>query len=626
MTLADNRSKRIGYLVVEADSDALLCCQRASEFIFVGLFEDAREALGTLWRGVGLRPSLEGFSLPVAAEVLLQCGVLSGWIGSSQHAPGAQEAAKDLLSEALRIFETLKQQPKISEAQYELGICYWRLGALDEARAILSEALRVAATADFELRAKILIRQTLVEISAHRYLEAWDILREAEPVFEFATDGLKGRWHGQRALVLLQLATSEQRKDYFDRAIIEFTAAIIHYEQAKHERLCGNNLNNLAILFCKLRRYAEAHEHLDRAREIFVRLKDHGNVAQVDETRARVLTAEQRYEEAKKVIAESVGALREGGEQALLADALAVRGVLESRLGAHGRSVATLKEAVETAEYAGALESAGHAALSLIEEHGCERLSQDEVYETYLRADSLLSRTQDAEDVARLRACARIVMSRLADAALPEGFSLPRAVHEYEARFVERALVEEGGSVSRAAWRLGVKHQSLTHILQHRHKGLLSARTPVVPRRRSVIRLSHARERARYETPKAVRPLAILHVEDNRLVADAVRETLELEGWRVQSCADGAHGLRRLESDAHFDLLILDYDLPGVSGLELALRSKQLAHRRDTPVILFSASDHAAEARLVGVDAFLKKPEGLASLVGTIARLLACAD
>ncbi|MCA1816009.1 MAG: response regulator [Acidobacteria bacterium] len=400
----------------------------------------------------------------------------------------------------------------------------------------------------------------------------------------------------------------------------------MHYEQAGHERFCGNSQNNLAFLLYKSGRFAEAHEHLDRAREIFVRLKDPGNVAQVDETRARVLTAEGRFAEAKKVVAGAVAALREGGEQALLADALTVRGIVESRLGAHDESVATLREATDAGEYAGALESAGHAALALLEEHGEARLSADEVYETYRRADSLLSRTQDAEDVARLRACARLVIGRFADVPLPEDFSLPRAVREYEARFVEQALVEESGSVSRAARRLGVKHQSLAHMLQHRHKGLLSARTPVVRRRRSIIRLSHGRDRARYETPPAVRPVAILQVEDNRLVADAVRETLELEGWRVQTCADGANGLRRLESDDHFDLLILDYDLPGVGGLELALRSKQLPHRRDTPVVLFSASDHAAEARLVGVDAFLKKPEGLASLVETITSLLACAD
>jgi CheY-like chemotaxis protein/tetratricopeptide (TPR) repeat protein len=622
MTLADNRPQQIGDLALNADSHALLSCTRAEEFIFVGQYEDAREALGTFWLGVGARPSLEAFSPLVTAEVLLRCGALSGYIGSSQHLAGAQEAAKDLLSEALRIFEIHGQIRKAAEVHYELGICYWRLGALDEAQVVLREALRRLTEADLELRAKILIRQTMVEISAHRYYEAWEMLKQAEPVFEFAGDALKGRWHTQKALVLLQIASAEKQDGYSDRAVIEFTAAIYHLEQAKHERLCGANINNLAFLLYKLGRYTEAHEQLDRARGILARLNDSGVVAQVDETQARVLVAEGRYAEAKIVIAGAVAALREGGEQALLADALTVQGIVQSRLGEHEQSVVTLREAMDAAEYAGALESAGHAALALVEEHGEARLSADEVYETYRRADSLLARTQDAEDIARLRDCARLVMCRFANVALPEGFSLPRAVRAYEARFVEQALIEESGSVSRAARRLGVKHQSLAHMLSHRHKGLLSARTPVVPRRRSIIRLRQTRNRASYETPKAVRPVSILQVEDNVFVAGAVRDTLELEGWRVEVCADGLRGLNRLEGEDHYDLIILDYDLPSIDGLQLAQRARRLPHRRSVPIVMLSASDHKAEARLVGVDAFLKKPDGVSSLVETIRRLL----
>ena len=160
-----------------------------------------------------------------------------------------------------------------------------------------------------------------------------------------------------------------------------------------------------------------------------------------------------------------------------------------ARLGEHEDSVSTLREAMSTAEFAGAPESAGHAALTLVEEHGRGRLSEEEAYETYQRADELLGRTRDAEDLARLRACAHVAMGRFGAAELPEGFSLPRAVRAYEARFIRQALAEEGGSVARAAKRLGVKHQSLTHTLQARRRQQLAARTPAVPRRRSIIRI-----------------------------------------------------------------------------------------------------------------------------------------
>lgn len=211
----------------------------AADFIPKGQYEAAREALGELWPGVGERPDVKRLPPAVAAEVLLQCGALTGRLGSARNVSGAQEQAKDMLSETGRKFRSQGMLSKVSEAQYELGICYWRLGAFDEARLVMQEALKPLTNADVELKAKILIRRTLVEISENKYYEALSILKGAEPVFSSANDALKGRWHGQTALVLIRLALTQGNTDYADRAIIEFEAAIYHYEQAGHERYCA---------------------------------------------------------------------------------------------------------------------------------------------------------------------------------------------------------------------------------------------------------------------------------------------------------------------------------------------------------------------------------------------------
>ncbi|HVF55277.1 MAG TPA: hypothetical protein VM934_03955, partial [Pyrinomonadaceae bacterium] len=191
--------------------------------------------MGELWLGVGERPDVKKLPPVVAAEVLLQCGVLTGWLGRARNVAGAQEKAQDLITEALRRYQAQGRREKASEAQYELGVCYWRLGAHDEARVIMREALKPLTDSDVELKAKILIRQTLVEISENRYQEALRILKEAAPTFESANDALKGRWHGQKALVLDLLATAEKDTARADLAIIEYTAAIYHYEQAGHD-------------------------------------------------------------------------------------------------------------------------------------------------------------------------------------------------------------------------------------------------------------------------------------------------------------------------------------------------------------------------------------------------------
>ncbi|MDT5294303.1 MAG: MalT-like region [Acidobacteriota bacterium] len=490
MTLADERLNELDSPSLTTNERILLRCRVASELIDAGQYEAAREALGELWPGVGEKPDVKNLPPVVAADVLLQCGALTGLFGGAKNVAGVQEQAQDLLTEAVRKFQSQGNYAKASEAQCELGACYWRLGAHDDARVMMEEALKPLTDADVELKAKILIRRTLVEISENRYHEALGILKEAEPVFESASVALQGRWHGQKGLVLRRLATAEGRADYADRAIIEFTAAIYHYEQVRHERYCARNLNNLAMLLYKLGRYADAHEHLDRAQLIFTRLKDAGSLAQVDETRARVLVAEKRYREADRIMAGVIRTFEKGGESGLLADALTVQGVVWARLGGFDSSINILRHAMKVGQGSGALTQAGQAALTLIEEHGAaRRFSESELVEVYARADELLKGTQDAEDVARLRTCARIVVKRMSGLELQDrNFSFYSAVREYEARLIEQALAEAGGSVTRAAKLLGLTHQHLGYLLDNRHKQMADKRTPVKKRLRSIIK------------------------------------------------------------------------------------------------------------------------------------------
>jgi two-component system, OmpR family, response regulator len=116
--------------------------------------------------------------------------------------------------------------------------------------------------------------------------------------------------------------------------------------------------------------------------------------------------------------------------------------------------------------------------------------------------------------------------------------------------------------------------------------------------------------------------LTILYVEDSKYVADAVKDTLELEGWRVETCADGYVGLLLIKSERRYDLIILDNELPNVNGLELTRRARELPHRQRTPIIMLSASEVVRDAHLAGADAFLRKPQDIGEIVSTISRLL----
>jgi tetratricopeptide (TPR) repeat protein len=454
-------------------------CTRAALLIYSGQYESAKEELEEFWPSIEEAPNVN-YPPEIAAEILLQCGSLTGWLGSSRQID-AQEKAKDLLTQALCLFQGQDNQAKVSETQYELGICYWRTGAFGEARVMFNEALKGATQ-----KGKILITRTVVEISTGKYHEALRMLDEARSSFEDSNHALKGRWHAQMALVLRRLATSENRIEYFDRAIVEYTAAIYHYEEAGHTRYRTTNLNNIAFILYKLGHYREAHEQLDRVYEF--KIKDPGIMAQVEETRARVLVAEERYEEASRVITKVVNTLEKGGEQALLADALTIKATVQAKLQDYDQSLYMFRRAINLAENIGAFCNAGRAALSMIEEHGAARLSEREIYQVYRRADKWLTLTQDAEDITRLRTCARIVIRKLFGPDLDEYFTLPEAVLKYEARFIEQALKEEKGSITRAARRLGLSHQTLGAILKTRHQNLCNKRSPEIKRKRSIIK------------------------------------------------------------------------------------------------------------------------------------------
>jgi tetratricopeptide (TPR) repeat protein len=366
MNISSQLLHRIANTTLPKDERAGLRCQLARELENVGNYDAARESMGELWPSFGERPMLDGLSDMTAAEVLLRVGVLTGWIGSVRQIEGAQEASKNLITESIRRFERTGLTQKIAEAQMELGHCYWREGAYNEARVWLRAALdRIPDSAD-ELKAVTLLRLATVEKTSNRYNDALRIHTGAAPLFDSCSNpALKGKFHNSFANVLKSLGAVERREDYIDRALIEFAAASIHFEQAGHSRYQACVENNLGMLFCAARKFTEAHEHLDRAQALFTSMKDSVHTAQVDDTRARVLLAEGRVAEAEKIVRSAVKILESGGQQSLLAEALTTHGITLARMGHHKPARLALKRAVDVAQNAGDSEAAGLAALTI---------------------------------------------------------------------------------------------------------------------------------------------------------------------------------------------------------------------------------------------------------------------
>jgi len=611
---------------------AKLCCGVAKQFEKVGEYEGAREALSEFWPEVDDPPNLDGLDEPTKAELLLRIGALAGWLGSTGQTEGSQETAKNFITRSIEIFERLERSEKAAEARSDLALCYWREGSYDEARIHLANALTVLGNEDSDLRAILLIRAGIVEVWSRRLDEGLRFYDEAIPSVERSQDhALKGSFHFEYGLVLRRLASPENREDYLDRALIEYAAASFHYAEAGNERALARVENNLGYLFFTIGRYKEAHNHLNRARRLFLDLRDLGTSAQVDDTRARLMLAEGRIREAERLARSSVKTLEHGGEQALLAEALTTYGVALARTGKNALARATLQRAAEIAQTSGDLEGAGRAQLSLIEELG-EQTSAKELVTIYQSAGELLHLSQDPATAKRLVTCASKVINALSalvdaeeNAAEQTGLSFKQQVVMAERRLIERALKDSGGVVTRAARLLGFKHhQSLISLINTRHKELLKTRSAVRKRRRHLFSESRRDRRnlAVQKTGRAKSQVFILYAEDNAAVSGVIDEMLSAENWSVDLCRDGDRALKKLAGEDHYDLLLFDNELPGLSGLELVRRARKMAHRRRTPIIVLSGSDCETEAWSAGVDAFLRKPEDIDQVPSTIARVL----
>jgi CheY-like chemotaxis protein len=567
-------------------------------------------------------PNVKDLNERTRGEVLLRTGAISGWLGSTKQIEGSQEKAKNLISESISVFESLPDLKRAAEAHTEIAVCYGREGALDEARTWLRQARSRLDQQDGDLMALALLRSAIVEKLANRLSDALTIFTNAAPLFEAsANHTLTGRFHHEFANVLRRLSAIENCNDYLDRAVIEYTAASFHFEAAGHTRYQACVENNLAIVYLQTSRLSEAHEHLDRAQALFTRLHDNVHLAQVEDTRARVMLAEGAFVQAEKSARRAVQLLENGDELSLLAEALTTLGLTVCRLHDNDQARGLFERAVGVAERIGDLEGAGLAALTIFEQLA-EHLSDDEICEVLGRARELLVSSQNARTRDRLTDCAFRALSFI-HTFRPDWstFSLDQTLHRHQARYIQMALEDASGNKSRAARLLGLSaHQNLLYMLKNPHKNLgnitsISAQDVIPDDTAS----GHMNQVPQLEKKRAVR---ILHVEDDLTVAELVREMAEKEGWTITHRIEGNAALDELASEADYDLLLVDHDLPVLSGVEVMERVRSMLHRRYMPVVMMSGTLDEARAREAGADAFLHKPEGIRSLVGTITRLL----
>ena len=479
VTLAKLDSSRL-----TLNESARLRCEAALELKDKGEYDRARDVMRPFWPHFGERPNTAGLHASIAAELLLVVGILTRWIGSKNQVTESSQIASDLITESVTYFESQTDAWKVAAARAELAMCYWRDGALDEARIMFTEALK-KLTAQGNTRANALLGLAEVERASSRLNDAMSILTDNARLFQRITNHTtRGHYHNQRAMVLRSLATAEKRNDYFEQAIKEYQRADHQFELARNRVYRGNVKNNVGFLLFKLGRFKAASVYLTEARRLAVNAKDKILVAQFDDSLAKLFIATNKLKEAEAAARRSVSVLDKSGHSNTLADSLITYGIVLARRQQTDPAQFIFQRAIEVAHNAGALSTAGIAALTMIEE--IDQLSVETLSNAYEQAGEWLSTCQSQDLWFRFKVAGKKVVRELrrgdqdANGILfNKPCHMPREVLQFERRLISQALATASGRITHAAKWLGIGRQRLAYIIDTRHPELLKERTPV---------------------------------------------------------------------------------------------------------------------------------------------------
>ncbi len=107
----------------------------------------------------------------------------------------------------------------------------------------------------------------------------------------------------------------------------------------------------------------------------------------------------------------------------------------------------------------------------------------------------------------------------------------------------------------------------------------------------------------------------VLVVDDNRDLGKLTSEILKERGFRVNIAFDGESALARIKQEP-YELMILDYRLPGISGITVLEKSHQIRPNLKTIMIsAFGDDSTRGRAKELGAYAFLEKPFDIDGLV-----------
>ena len=115
----------------------------------------------------------------------------------------------------------------------------------------------------------------------------------------------------------------------------------------------------------------------------------------------------------------------------------------------------------------------------------------------------------------------------------------------------------------------------------------------------------------------------VLIVDDETSIREMIVLALEMAGYETVEAADGLQALRLIQSQP-FDLVVMDWMMPGASGLETARRIRKDEQNKTLPIVMLTAKEDE-DAKITGLsvaDDFITKPFSPRELVARLKAIL----
>ena len=82
---------------------------------------------------------------------------------------------------------------------------------------------------------------------------------------------------------------------------------------------------------------------------------------------------------------------------------------------------------------------------------------------------------------------------------------------------------------------------------------------------------------------------SMLVLDGSEIFSRLFAEIFEKRGWNVAICGDRESAIERLSEDEHYDAILLGYQVPGTTGVQLVRLIRSLEHRKMTAVVMIAA-------------------------------------